>query len=252
MENSELSELDQEYLFAFRGNIDVTLLRSTGFRRADVGAETQRLMFQVSDRAAMVSKSLIELHTVVDDLRFALKMLSRYPWHGTDISKIKHFELTWFLFQNLCYKFREKLKLYHNCQKRLGLLLDRGEPGWLKAELKVVEKALGPAIRDRGNTVHGWDVRQSSIDWFGTIHFMNSLKEYGEDLELPDGFQDVAGHYRDAKSELKNEARKLISDAEGILLRVLKLHAPLPVVLLGDAQALLVAVEEGRELISKG
>jgi hypothetical protein len=123
--NSELSELDQEYLFAFRGNIDVTLLRSTGFRRVDVGAETQRLMYQVSDRAAMVSKSLIELHTVVDDLRFALKMLSRYPWHGTDISKIKHFELTWFLFQNLCYKFREKLKLYHNCQKRLGLLLGR-------------------------------------------------------------------------------------------------------------------------------
>lgn len=250
MAGQKVSELDKEFLNAFRGGFDVTLLRTRGFKREEIDEETKKLMLMVGDRAASLSKALIELHTVLDDLRIALKMIGRYPWHGTEISKLKHFELTWFLFQNLCYKYREKLKLYHNCQKALALNLAYDPPGWLKAELKLVEKALGPAIRDRGNTVHGWDVRQSSIDWFGTVHLFNSIKEQGEELELPEGFLDVAGHYRDAKWELKSEARKLIADAEQILLRLLTFHAPLPSMLLKKSTELLNAVESGHGLVS--
>jgi hypothetical protein len=224
----KLTQIETDLSSIVSASVKLSFLHQNDELSDKIDEQTRKAMLWLSRQVAMMVKSLLEIHTVHEDMRLSLAMLGRYPWHGTKITKIKHFELSWFLFQNLCYKFKEKLKLYFNCQKNLSRALRIEAPGWLKAELHLVEKALGPAIRDRGNSVHTWDAKQSHIDWFGTVYFLSSMKKDGAELDLPEGFSDVDGHYRDAKMMLKVEASKMIDDATSVYLRLLNFHGPTP------------------------
>lgn len=223
-------------------------LNFEGFDRDDIDDRTRQLVMYMADGVGQVFKSLVELNGVIEDLELSRGMISRYPWHGTPVTKAKHFELTWFLFQNLCYKYKEKLKLYFNAQKSLAELLGEAKPDWLKSELKFVDKVLGPAIRDRGNTVHSWNAKQTEIDFFSTVLFFSNLKKRGHEIDLPEGFFDVDGHYMDAKGALKREASKMIRDANSQYHRILTYHEPSPKILIKKSQDILDAVNSGNSL----
>lgn len=156
-------------------------------------------------------------------------MMSRYPWKPERITRAEHLELTWFLYRNLCYKFKEKLKLVFNSQKQLSLFLNMDAPTWLKSELKSVDQSLGTEIQARGNTVHDWNVGQRDIDRLGMIENLTAAKDAGEAVDLPEGFFDVTGHYRDVKRQVKNNATEMNKKSHEILLRVLTNHEPLPI-----------------------
>jgi hypothetical protein len=182
----------------------------------------------VINKASEMLSALVQLAGTVDDMRTVSAMFGKFPWDEKRVSRAKHLELTWFLFQNLCYKFKEKTKLVYNCQKLICRTFGLSEPNWLKFELKNVERTLGAHIQDRGNTVHNWNVQHKDIDFLAMVELMRSYRSAGQEIDLPDGFFDLNGHYRDTRFLLKRAARQALEDAEGCLERILIKHDPAP------------------------
>ena len=227
---------------------EVISLELKGFDHFEGDAETLRMMRYLVGHSVAVLKSLSEVHRVLIDMATVRQMISRYPWHGTPVTKLKHVELTWFLFQNLCYKFKEKLKLYHKYQKILATVHSQEPGGWLKAELKLLDKAMGEAIRGRGNSVHSWDEQVPTIEKFSFIHMAVEMRASGADLDLPEGFFDISGHYSDAKWMLKSDADRMIRDAFHVFERVVAMHGPTPVKLLQSTNEVISLVRSGAAL----
>lgn len=189
---------------------------------------TRRIGTYIIDKSSTMLSALVQVAGTVDDMRTVVSMLGKYPWDERRISRAKHLELSWFLFQNLCYKFKEKLKLAFNCQKQICRPLGFEEVNWLRFELKNVERTLGGHIQDRGNTVHNWNVQHRDIDFLSMVELMRSFRQSGQELDLPEGFFDIIGHYRDARYFLKDSAKAALVDAESCLERVLTKHDPEP------------------------
>ncbi|WP_164657869.1 hypothetical protein [Tropicibacter sp. Alg240-R139] len=184
-------------------------------------SDTKLLAKNLEQRVGSSVGAFMQFNGVPEELATACKMLKRYPWHGTDISKSSHLEMTWFLVQNLCYHFKEKTKLYFNNQKSAALILRLPEPMWLKAELKLIDDIMGKAIKDRGNTVHGWNTTENSIY---TYSLVETIVEAGEES----GDWDLKSHYRDAKFFLGWKARKYRDHAYGLMWRCFRDHSPTP------------------------
>lgn len=237
-----MKELEKILVETFSASTGIILFNFRGGEDIFVDEKARQALSELSIRAGGMLKSVFELHGSLEDLVLARRMLNRYPWHRTEISKVKHFELTWFLFENLCYKFKEKLKLCFNSQKMLCNFIGEQPPSWLKAELRVVDQAFGPAIKARGNTVHSWDERQPAIDWLGTVSFLKTAKDQGEDVELPQGFFDLDGHYRDAKRELRSDTKAMEDAGIALMGRILQFHMPTPKKLLEKSQSYFDAV----------
>ncbi len=211
--------------------------------------QTQRLANAVENRVCNAVGAFMQFNGVAEELATACKMLKRYPWHGTEISKSSHLEMTWFLVQNLCYHFKEKTKLYYNNQKLAAQILGLSTPSWLKEELRLIDSEMGKAIRDRGNTVHGWNTRESSIYTFSMVELLVESGESSRDWDLK-------SHYSDAKFFLGLKAQKYRDQANAIMWRCFREHSPTPVTIvrrfneLADAvlneNALLESKETGR------
>ncbi|WP_284164445.1 hypothetical protein [Frigidibacter sp. SD6-1] len=218
-----------------------------------VDEKTRELGEYLVSRTSTFLSALTQLGGVVEDMEIVEKMLRRYPWHGTPITKTKHLELHWFLFQNLCYSFKEKLKLCYNAQKDAARFLDVEQPTWLKPELRVVEIELGKAIADRGNTVHSWNVRTEDIDLFSMIELFQEFRSMGEKLDLPEGFADIRGHYFDAKWRLREKSRRMEREARKLFLRIIEFHPPRPHLLLEKFNSVVAGVNAGTiTIIPKG
>ncbi len=245
---NNLKDIESHIVDIFKGSTEILLFAIDSDKSEKFDRRTDQALFYLASTACQMLKGVLELRATLEDLIMARRMLKRYPWHGTEISKVKHIELTWFLFQNLCYKFKEKLKLCFNAQKRLSSFLKIEPPTWLKAELKVADIALGSTIRARGNTVHNWDVKHSSIDWLNTVTNFEFAKAQGEDVALSEMLLDVDGHYRSAKLDLRNETEEMERAAIAITLRILTFHAPTPKNLFSQSQALFDLAKSGQKL----
>lgn len=210
-----------------------------------VASPTRELTEMIVGRAQNCLAALVQLGGTLEDMQTAYKIVSKYPWHGTEITKVQHLELTWFLFQNLCYKFREKIKLYFNSSKTICETLGIDTPTWLKKELKKTEKVFQREIRDRGNTVHSWNAKNSDIDFFSLASQLHSAHVAGENVDLPEGFLDVAGHYKDAKRALRERAKELILSAEATFCAILESYTPTPEVILDKVNAVIDGVNHG-------
>lgn len=189
---------------------------------------TARAASTVIERSGALLSAIVQANGVIEDMRAVLAMMGKYPWDEKKVSRSKHLDLNWFLFQNLCYKFKEKLKLAFNCQKQVCRPLALSEPSWIKFELKNVERAMGSHIQDRGNTVHSWNTKHSGIDFLSTVELFMSFRESGEEMDLPEGFFDILGHYRDTRFWVKLATRKALREAEECIERVLTKHEPEP------------------------
>ncbi len=195
--------------------------------------------------------ALVQVAGTVDDMRAVCAMLGKYPWDEKKVSRSKHLELSWFLFQNLCYKFKEKTKLVYNCQNQISRLLGIEEAQWLRSELKNVERTLGGHIQDRGNTVHKWNVKHKDIDFLSMVELMRSFKQAGQELELPDGFFDLVGHYNDARYLLLDTAKVALADAESCLERILVNHEPRPKSIIQKAEETVGLIIRGEIVLQK-
>lgn len=194
----------------------------------DAEERAGRAASELVSRSSRLLASIVQLGCVVEDMEATVRMLSRYPWHKTKVTKVKHLELTWFLFQNLCYKYKEKLKLCFNMQKAVAAGLGFPKPDWIKDELRLVDKALGVEIRHRGGSVHSWNTKQPDLDFFSAVSILSMMRDSGSSVNLPEGFFDVSGHYADAKWILRGKARKMTKETEQIFFRVLEDHDPRP------------------------
>lgn len=194
-----------------------------------------------------VVAAVVQLGSVMDDLSTAVNMLSRYPWVPNKVSREDHLELIWFLFQNLCYKFKEKLKLVYNSQKILSINLKKETPSWLKSELKIVEKQLAAEIRSRGNSVHSWNEVTRPVHFVGMVAAFSNARELGETIDLPDGYFDVKGHFRDARYELKMRANEVIAHCEASFRRVLTVHSPTPLVSVARIIEIIDLLNQGKK-----
>lgn len=211
----------------------------------DIDAEVK---FTVEDMALKVALSLSainQLGNVYNELNVSYRMLSRYPWHGTRISKIEHLELTWFLFQNLCYKFKEKLKLCFNSQKSACALLKLEQPNWIRDELRIIERKFSKEIQDRGNSVHSWTVRDPSLEVLATASLFDEIRLMGEEFEIPVGLEDVDKHYRRSKEFLKWRASSSIKVAESTLINILENKSVKPIDVVLRLKQIISAVNNG-------
>lgn len=190
-------------------------------RTAEVGR------YVLTQSGSMLS-AIVQLNGCIEDMRAVHSMLGKYPWREDRISRAKHLDLNWFLFQNLCYKFKEKLKLAFNSQRKIAKSLILVSPSWLKEELKLIETALGRHIQDRGNTVHNWNVTHGNIDLISMIELFKYANLAGETVDLPEHFLDLTGHFRDAKWFLRLSIKRAIHEADSSLARILATHEPTP------------------------
>ena len=216
----------------------------------DVDDETRKAAEYLANRAGACLAAIMQMARVVEDMQTTYRMISRYPWKSKHISKSKHLDLTWFLFQNLCYKYPEKIKLYFNVSRPLCELLHIETPTWLKEQLRKTQKEFSRDIRDRGNTVHSWDVLNSDIETFDLVSFFHNLDADIQNFDLPHTFHDLDGHYRDAKWMLKIRAEKLISAAESALVNILEHHKPTPITIVGMISDILHKVNQGEVVLS--
>lgn len=142
----------------------------------------------------------MQVHSVIEDTKICLLMASRYPWHGTTITKSNHFDHVWFNFCNQCYLFHERVKNFQNEMNKVRRLSSQSETS-VSAELKKLVK-LKEFIKLRGQHVHEWPMKHQSYDAFAILEFMNSA--FGEYEEI------IEDHYLDAKREVKWEISQVL------------------------------------------
>ncbi|UOA25848.1 hypothetical protein DSM107133_00536 [Pseudosulfitobacter sp. DSM 107133] len=208
-------------------------------------AEVKFAVEAMALKAGLSLSAIIQLGTVYNELNVSYQMLSRYPWHGTRISKIEHLELTWFLFQNLCYKFKEKVKLCFNSQKLACASLKLEQPNWIKDELRIIERKFSKEIQDRGNSVHSWTVRDPSLEVLATASFLDEIRLMGVEFEIPTGLEDVDKHYRRSKEFLKWRASSSIKVAESTLINILEKKSVKPIDVVLRLKQLISAANNG-------
>ncbi len=194
----------------------------------NVDADTRRIAHQVLNYSSVHLKACIELMAVHENLKLAKFAMGRYPWHSTMLTKSRHLELTWFLFQNLCYKFKEKLKLVYNSQKPICTILSLPQPTWLKFELSAISVNMGKHIRERGNTVHEWDESNPHIDLLSMVELVHQFHNNGSSSELEESRINLRGHYQDSKWFLRRDARSATDAAREAIYRILEKHDPMP------------------------
>ena len=175
-------------------------------------ANLRRALYKVSSICLFYLKSLAQLRGVIDDMIACRAMIGSFPWRSQSITRTQHIELHWFLFEDLCYIYREKLKRYYNNKVRFANFLSHSKPDWLKKELKLLDSELGSHIRRRGDTVHNWGSQHTAVSLFSTVAMAKSVG-----VELP---SDLNEYESDARSELKYEARQVIQFCSEEYLRV--------------------------------
>lgn len=206
----------------------------------DIDEQTKAALGYALQKASLLLSSFVQLADVVRDMEITFFMLSRYPWHGTKVDRRSHLELNWFLYQNLCYKFKEKQKLVYNTQLSAAKAISIDQPDWLKEELKISEKLFGSEIRDRGNTVHNWNVKNKDIELFSMVHALHKMKSGSSRVAVPEPLLDLVGFYTDAKYSLKQRARTLHQGAISSVTRILVDHQPNPISIVNAVDDLLV------------
>lgn len=212
----------------------------------NVASPTRELAEQLACQTADCMSAIVQLGGVIEDMQTTFRMLSRYPWHEKRVTKVQHLDLMWFLFQNLCYKFREKIKLYFNTSKLACQNLRLSTTDWLKEELSKTNHTFQREIRDRGNTVHSWNVRNPGIDMLSMASLFHNLQLAGGNIDLPSGFLDVSGHYDDAKWHLTERAKELIKSAECTFAAILESYPPTPSAILASTAEIIEGVNGGK------
>lgn len=182
---------------------------------------TKQLGQELQYRSGRCLAAYMQFYSVGEELATAHRMLARYPWHGTEITKVQHLETTWFLVQNLCYHFKEKAKLFFNEQKRVSKIYGVEQTDWIKNVLKEIDQVMGEAIKDRGNTVHGWNSRVQETYFLSMIEVLEASPNNERDWDL-------GGHYEDAKFNLRMKSEKYRDCAFSILRRCFHDYNPSP------------------------
>ena len=140
--------------------------------------------------------TIIALHSVISDVEMCAKMISRYPWHGTTISKGDHFEFVWSNFTHHCYIFEERTKQlwkhYNELSEYIGDENINVGP-WVKQ----IKKELGEHIAFRGAHLHEWSRHYEGYEFFKLIDL---LTPFDEKYKWPQKYL-----YKETKTNLKNE-----------------------------------------------
>lgn len=202
---------------------------------------TRRAIELLTKRVSNSVSSAVQASGVVEQLDVARRMLRRYPWHGTSITKSNHLELTWLIVQNLCYHFKEKLKLMFNELSLACKLFSITNPAWLKDELREVDQVYGQAIRDRGNTVHGWDQRNDDLFTFQLVELAQQLGLEKDDRRLSD-------FHGEAKWMMHRKASSYVVAGRRIFLRCLT-HPPSPLLVVQEYNKLVDGARQGTMLL---
>lgn len=206
-------------------------------------AATRDLILRATTVVGNFVGSVAQTNGVIEHLAIADKMLNRYAWHGTTVSRSDHLELTWLLVQNLCYLFKEKLKLFFNQQKRASLLLGLPQPAWLTTELKNVEKVYGAEIRNRGNTAHNWNQKNDDLDQFFLMEALHKIDRDRCGDELRD-------FYFETKAVMRSRSKVYAAEGRSIFLRCMA-YEPRPISLIERFNDLAEAVRQGHRLTER-
>lgn len=220
------------------------------FLRAEVTTDTKKACSYIAAEIRPMLTAIVQLGNAIEDMQTCRQMVSRYPWHGTNIKKSKHLELTWFLFQNLCYKYTEKLKLVYKNQISIAKFLKVQSPAWLQEELKLAKKALVEEIKDRGNSVHSWDAKNRHTYTFELVETLNNFEKRDDALKTRPIATDqkVKDHYSDAKYSMKFRSQTAIDFCEAQFQRVLSEFEPLPIELINAVNSIFDKVDQGAEV----
>ena len=157
-----------------RENIPLVAFNFRADLPPEIDPETSRLLRLVAGRAGAMLAALAQTNSVIEGMEKTMLMLRSFPWRGKAISRTEHLDLHWFLLENLTYTFKEKIKLVFDHKRSAADILGLPRPAWIKSELSIIDRTMGQYIRNRGNTVHSWNVKNPIIDFFGMVEFFSS------------------------------------------------------------------------------
>jgi len=112
--------------------------------------------------------SIVSINSVISDVEMCARMIGRYPWHGTDISKGDHFEFVWSNFTNHCYIFEERTKQLGKHFNEVAKIFNRDKIN-VGPWIKKINKEIGEHIAFRGAHIHVWSRNYEGYEHFKLI-----------------------------------------------------------------------------------
>lgn len=145
--------------------------------------------------------SIISAYSVLSDVEICAKMINRYPWHGTKISKSEHFSFVWSSFVNHCYIFEARTK---QIGKHLNDLSKHYGGDSIKAGkwIKKIDKEIGEHTAFRGAHVHVWSRVYKNLEHFA---LMDSVATMDKKYQSDEYRSLLKWKYGETKNNLKNE-----------------------------------------------
>ena len=140
--------------------------------------------------------TIIALHAVISDVEMCARMINRYPWHGTTISRGNHFEFVWSNFTNHCYIFEERTKQLGKHYNKLPQYFG-GEKINVGPWVTLIKKELGEHIAFRGAHLHQWSRNYEGYEFFNMVDLVAPFDEKYKWAQK--------SLYRETKNHLKDE-----------------------------------------------
>jgi hypothetical protein len=193
------------------------------------------------NRTGLMIRSVLEISTVVDDLEHTRTMSQRYPWRGTEIKKSDHLKLVWFQYINLCYLYKERVRVFCNSTNDAAKLFGIAQRMDTSQELKRIESALGKYIRRRGQAFHEWAIPHAGIHLYAAIEI---LARAGHPRGAGERF-----YYSDAKWDLKSDVLAGLQFARAYYVSAMKSHGATVLEIVSKYDETYEAVRKGQRLV---
>ena len=164
--------------------------------RSGASPRTRQILLQAHNQAGLMIRAIFDVYSVAREIELTRYMSQRYPWSGTVIKKSDHLKLVWFQYINLCYLYKERVRVFCNATNSAARFVGVGSRVDAKSELKNVETKLGKFIRRRGEAFHEWSVPHAAIHLYEAVEIISRAG----DAKFGGAER---GHYVDAKWDLK-------------------------------------------------
>lgn len=193
----------REELFQIQSDICKYLISSDGFDARKLSSDEQsvRIVGQMSHVLLSCFRALIEISTVIDDVQICINMTKKYPWDENKIPRTSHLHLIWFTFENLCYQFKEKVRLFKKFFKMSAIQFCKSAIDNTRELLKIIDFRIGVYIKSRGMTLHEFTSRNSIISDFSTLDLLYKMKNI-TNIEVDN---DIKYYYRDTARAVRGE-----------------------------------------------
>lgn len=197
----------------------------TGHKRdfSEIGNKRlESALCDIRDLVGATMRAALQIDGIYKDVIVCHKMIGTFPWKKNRISRAQHLRFVWAQFTNLCYLFEERYKLLLSLQHRTMAAFKKKKIGTISDGVKLIRKALGPHIRQRGQNTHEWSISNPHAENFQTIEFINSFEQQPDDGPLGN----VSGQFRIARLLMRWEIEAAIKFMEEMLLETFDRQIP--------------------------